>query len=74
MWKYRKAISKAARKYSNVIVIDGTKLASDAEMHSYKYTNDKLHPKQRWAKKTIAKRLRNALNARRDRFYAYQKP
>ena len=66
---YRQAITLAASSHENVIVIDGTKLASDTEMRNHRYTNDKLHPKRNWGSNTVANRLVKELNANRKQIY-----
>lgn len=56
---YRSAITKVAGQYENVYVIQGDSLSKASEMKMHKYSDDGVHPNNRYAK-ILAKRFRKA--------------
>lgn len=56
--QYREVMTKVAENYDNVYVIQGNEISK--EMKQRKYSRDGLHPRSRYAKKTLAKRFKKA--------------
>lgn len=61
--EYRKVITKVAKKYDNVYVIQGNSLSKAYEMKKGNGSKDGLHPSVSYAKKVLAKRFTAAFKA-----------